>query len=121
MANSDTETMVKKAHGMFRDGNLLLAADLCRDTLKIDANNVEALNLLAAVLTEGGLNEQALKFFQQSLLVGGPVARRPAAVCDGGGGFISRVLWCFGLERVAKLEEKLEVWTGKATWLHTDQ
>ncbi len=63
--------MIKKAHGMFRDGNLLLAADLCRDTLKIDANNLEALNLLAAVLTEGGLNEQALKFFQKSLLVGG--------------------------------------------------
>ena len=72
MANSDTETMVKKAHGMLRDGNLLLAADLCRDTLKIDADNLEALNLLAAVLTEGGLNEQALKFFQKSLLVGGP-------------------------------------------------
>ena len=64
--------MVKQAHGMFRDGNLLLAADLCRDTLKIDANNLEALNLLATVLTEGGLNEQALKFFQKSLLVGGP-------------------------------------------------
>ncbi|MDC0191064.1 tetratricopeptide repeat protein [Rhodospirillales bacterium] len=72
MANSDTKTMVKKAHGMFRDGNLLLAADLCRDTLKIDANNLEALNLLAAVLTEGGLYEQALKIFQKSLLVGGP-------------------------------------------------
>ena len=51
---------------MFRDGNLLLAADLCRDTLKIDANNLEALNLLAAVLTEGGLNEQALKELRQS-------------------------------------------------------
>ena len=69
MANSDTETMVKKAHGMFRDGNLLLAADLCRDTLKIDADNLEALNLLAAVLIGGQVgNFLNLKIFPTRVL-----------------------------------------------------
>ena len=72
MPNIETEKLIKEAYSTFSAGELPLAADLCKKILKIEANNIEAINLFAAILTKGGLYEQAINVLEQSLLLGGP-------------------------------------------------
>ena len=63
---------IEQAAESHSSGDLNSAAEKCREILKNRPEDLAALHLLAVVLSDAGLNEQAISFFESTLALGGP-------------------------------------------------
>jgi len=63
---------IEQAAESHSSGDLNSAAEKCREILKNRPEDLAALHLLAVVLSDAGLNEQAIGFFEGALALGGP-------------------------------------------------
>lgn len=61
------ENMLRRALQLHRSGHLGDAASLYRDVLRQQPNNVDALNLLAVILSGSGFHAEAAIFLQQAI------------------------------------------------------
>ena len=69
--NSDN-LLIEKAIENYQLGDLTRAAVICRELVKVNSNDFEALHLLGIILHKVGLNRQAAEALKQALVVGGP-------------------------------------------------
>tara|TARA_B100000315_G_scaffold142890_1_gene131895 strand:+ start:11707 stop:13683 length:1977 start_codon:yes stop_codon:yes gene_type:complete len=63
---------IEQAVEAHNSGDLNGAAEICRAILKSKPQDLAALHLLAVVMSDAGLNEQAVGFFESALALGGP-------------------------------------------------
>lgn len=70
MASNDL--LIERATESYRLGDFNQAAEICRELVKADPNDYEALHLLGIILHKIGLNSQAIDILKQALALGGP-------------------------------------------------
>lgn len=69
---SDHQKNIDTAIRLHEKGDLRTAADICREVLKEEPENFEALHLLGVIFSAGGIIDQAIPLFERAIAIGGP-------------------------------------------------
>jgi len=69
---SNQREKIAEAVTLHEAGNLRATADIYREVLKQNPDNVEALHFLGVVLCDGGIYDQALPLFEKAIALAGP-------------------------------------------------
>ncbi len=65
--SDSAKQLVTEAESLFSDGNLSASEDLCRQALKKDKLNADAIGLLALVSYQAGNVDQAKRLLSQAI------------------------------------------------------